>query len=56
MAQTIREHLAKGNGPGGTKIPSASEIARLHETAHEHCFIANSVRTEIVVTAGPEGS
>jgi len=41
---------------GGTKIPSASEITRLHETAHEHCFIANSVRTQIVVVAEPEGS
>ena len=24
-------------------------LARLHEQAHEHCFIANSVRTEIEV-------
>jgi organic hydroperoxide reductase OsmC/OhrA len=29
--------------------PSADELARLHERAHENCFIANSVRSEIVV-------
>ena len=29
--------------------PSADELARLHESAHENCFIANSVRSEIVV-------
>ena len=33
---------------GGT-APSAVDVARLHELAHENCFIANSVRTEIVV-------
>lgn len=33
---------------GGTR-PSAEEIERLHHAAHEHCFIANSVRTEIEV-------
>ena len=31
------------------KAPSADELTRLHESAHENCFIANSVRTEIVV-------
>ena len=33
------------------KSPSADELARLHELAHESCFIANSVRTEITVEA-----
>ena len=33
---------------GGAK-PSAEEIARLHELAHENCFIANSVRTAITI-------
>lgn len=32
--------------------PAAEEIARLHHLAHRACFIANSVKTEIVV-AGP---
>ena len=29
--------------------PGAEELARLHHEAHERCFIANSLRTEIVV-------
>jgi organic hydroperoxide reductase OsmC/OhrA len=33
----------------GDKQPSAAEIEQLHHAAHEHCFIANSVRTEIAV-------
>jgi organic hydroperoxide reductase OsmC/OhrA len=33
----------------GGKAPSAEELARLHHQAHENCFIANSVRTEITV-------
>jgi organic hydroperoxide reductase OsmC/OhrA len=35
----------------GARIPTASEVERLHEAAHEECFIANSVRTEIKVEA-----
>jgi organic hydroperoxide reductase OsmC/OhrA len=34
---------------GGDKIPTAEEIARMHESAHRNCFIANSVKSEIVV-------
>jgi organic hydroperoxide reductase OsmC/OhrA len=33
----------------GGRAASAEELARLHELAHEHCFIANSVRTEVSV-------
>jgi len=33
----------------GEKKPSAEELARLHERAHENCFIANSVRTAITI-------
>jgi organic hydroperoxide reductase OsmC/OhrA len=29
--------------------PDAKALARLHDEAHERCFIANSLRTEIVV-------
>jgi len=29
--------------------PSAEDHVKLHEKAHERCFIANSVRTEIVL-------
>ena len=31
----------------GEKQPSAGDLDRLHHAAHEQCFIANSVRTEI---------
>ena len=29
--------------------PRAEEVGALHEKAHEQCFIANSVKTEIVI-------
>ena len=34
-------------GAGGPPSPEA--LAELHHAAHEQCFIANSVKTEIVV-------
>jgi organic hydroperoxide reductase OsmC/OhrA len=33
----------------GGEPPSAEQLDTLHENAHKHCFIANSVRTEITV-------
>jgi organic hydroperoxide reductase OsmC/OhrA len=33
----------------GEQRPSAEEIATLHDRAHEACFIANSVTTEVTV-------
>jgi organic hydroperoxide reductase OsmC/OhrA len=33
----------------GTHQPSAQEIADLHHSAHENCFVGNSVRTQITV-------
>jgi organic hydroperoxide reductase OsmC/OhrA len=33
----------------GGKSPSAEEAARLHDQAHEQCFVSQSVKTEIVV-------
>jgi organic hydroperoxide reductase OsmC/OhrA len=33
----------------GDKKPTADEEERLHHAAHESCFIANSVKTEIRV-------
>ena len=33
----------------GEKVPTEDEIARMHESAHRNCFIANSVKTEVVV-------
>ena len=34
---------------GGENAPEQAEIRQLHERAHAICFIANSVRTEVVV-------
>jgi organic hydroperoxide reductase OsmC/OhrA len=33
----------------GEKLPTPSDLERLHHRAHEGCFIANSVRTRITV-------
>ena len=33
----------------GDKQPSAEELDKMHHAAHENCFIANSVKTEITV-------
>lgn len=32
----------------GDKQPSYEQLEKMHHLAHEHCFIANSVKTEIV--------
>ena len=34
---------------GGTKRPTPAEEEHLHHQAHEQCFIANSVKTEVLV-------
>ena len=44
---TLRPRIAWG----GVKMPDAVAIADLHHQAHEACFIANSVTTEVVVEA-----
>ena len=36
-------------GFSGDKRPSPDELQSLHHKAHDNCFIANSVRTEITV-------
>lgn len=33
----------------GERLPSATDLAQLHEQAHEECYLANSVRTELRV-------
>ena len=35
----------------GDKTPTAEELAHLHHEAHEICYIANSIKSEIVVKA-----
>lgn len=43
---TLRPKIAfAGEGPG------AAKLEELHHQAHEYCFIANSVKTEITVEA-----
>ena len=42
---TLRPHVAFS----GDKVPSADELAALHHSAHDECFIANSLKSEIVV-------
>jgi organic hydroperoxide reductase OsmC/OhrA len=39
------------------RVPTADELAALHHAAHDECFIASSVRTEIVIaTSGAPGT
>ena len=37
----------------GNRLPTAEELAALHHRAHEECFIANSVVTEIRCEPAP---
>ncbi len=41
----LRPHIAYSSG----RIPSPEEESQIHHEAHEQCFIANSVKTEITV-------
>ena len=34
----------------GDRRPSAEELEKMHHSAHENCFIANSVKTDVTVT------
>ena len=34
------------------RVPTAEEHAKLHEGAHDKCFIANSVKTDIAIQPG----
>lgn len=33
----------------GTKLPGPADEEHLHHSAHEQCFIANSIKTEVTV-------
>lgn len=33
----------------GDKVPTADELAHLHHEAHEVCYIANSIKSEVVI-------
>ena len=49
VAWVSRVTLAPRITYAGDKQPTADDVARLHHAAHEGCFIASSVKTEIVV-------
>ncbi len=34
--------------------PASDQLSRMHQEAHEECFIANSAKTEIRITLSPE--
>ena len=34
----------------GDRAPSAEQLDKMHHAAHENCFIANSVKTDVTVT------
>jgi organic hydroperoxide reductase OsmC/OhrA len=38
---------------GGDRRPTDAEVDHLHHAAHEQCFIANSVKTEILIGVKP---
>ncbi|MBX9589437.1 MAG: OsmC family protein [Hyphomonadaceae bacterium] len=40
----------------GAKVPTEAELADLHHHAHEECFIANSVLTEVVIETPPSST
>jgi organic hydroperoxide reductase OsmC/OhrA len=50
-AVTLRPRIAWS----GARLPGPADLERLHREAHEQCFIANSVRTDIRVQAGDGG-
>lgn len=41
---------------GGAKMPTPADEENLHHLAHEQCFIANSIKTEVVVKGAGHGA
>lgn len=35
----------------GDKLPTSDDLAKLHHDAHEQCYIAQSIKTEVTVEA-----
>jgi len=48
---TVKPHIIFG----GEKRPSAGDIDAIHHRAHDACFIANSVKSEVRVEGAAEG-
>ncbi len=44
---TLRPHIVFS----GARTPSQEELGHMHHQAHEECFIANSVKSEVLVEA-----
>ena len=40
---------------GGTRVPGDLELRQMHDEAHHSCFIANSVKTDVVVEPAGNG-
>jgi organic hydroperoxide reductase OsmC/OhrA len=40
---------------GGDRPPTAAEVEHLHHLAHEQCFIAASIKTEVVIEPRKDG-
>ena len=40
---------------GGETVPTAEQLQALHDRAHEECYIANSIRSEVVVIPASAG-
>ena len=40
----------------GDRAPSAEQLDKMHHAAHENCFIANSVKTDVTVTNSSDAS
>jgi organic hydroperoxide reductase OsmC/OhrA len=41
---------------GGDKLPTPADERRLHHLAHEQCYIANSIKTEVTVGDAGHGT
>ena len=41
---------------GGERQPTADELRAMHDQAHHECYIANSVKTDVVVEPAADGS
>lgn len=52
-AAVVRVELRPRIRFSGPRLPSDAEVAALHHEAHDVCFIANSVTTEVVVEPAP---
>lgn len=49
---TLRPKIAYS----GPKLPTSADEQRLHHLAHEQCYIANSIKTEVRVAGEPADS